>query len=323
MEVGVLAMAIHVFYGTDAYRKERAFKALRQKLVNTDLGGLTHHVLEKPRLSQVLETLNTSFFALGGLPVVELHHWEGLYDPSEEDKRLIPELMDTLALQSEQKDILFMTPKLDVRLKLGKWLKSHAQCYVYDVPPFYKPEEAVHLLLEECKHLGIALTMEAATLLVEHVGHDLRPLVNECEKLHAFTNAQRIDVHHVTRFSVLDAQTFSLVDAWLQQRLTHRSIHDLNALLVREAPVKFLALLLSRVEYYYRLKQGLAVGQSLDALSQAEGKKTYPVQKDLQKMRGLTLERLSQLKHLLLKTERALKSGTQQPVLALEQLFLG
>jgi DNA polymerase III delta subunit len=92
---------------------------------------------------------------------------------------------------------------------------------------------------------------------------------------------------------------------------------------VREAPVKFLALLLSRVEYYYRLKQGLAVGQSLDALSQAEGKKTYPVQKDLQKMRGLTLERLSQLKHLLLKTERALKSGTQQPVLALEQLFLG
>ena len=325
MEIGVLVMAIHVFYGTDEYRKERAVKALRQQLVNLDLGGLTHQVLENPTFSQLLETLSTSFFALGGLPVVEVHHWQGLYDLKEDDKGRVPELIETLEMQAEQKDIIFVSPKLDVRMKLGKWLKAQKGIHLnlFETPAFWDPEKAVQFLMEECQYLGIRLSRNAAFLLVEFMGNDLRPLVNECEKLHAFTNAQMIEEHHVRSFSVLDDQTFSLVDAWLQQRLTHRSIHDLNALLVTDAPIKFLALLSSRVNYYYRLKRGLAMGQSLDEIAQAEGKKTFPIQKDLEKMRGLSLKQLTHLKRRLLEVEFSLKTGGgENPVLHLEQLML-
>jgi DNA polymerase-3 subunit delta len=178
------------------------------------------------------------------------------------------------------------------------------------------------LLIEECQHLDIRLSRQAALLLVEFMGNDLRTLINECEKLHAFTMAHVIEVHHVRSVSVLDAQTFSVVDAWLQRRLTHRSMHDLNALLVHDAPIKFLALLSSRVNYYYRLKRGLAVGQSIETLAQSEGKKTFPVQKDLEKVRGLTLNHLEVLKRRLLEVEFRLKRGEDNPVLLLEQFML-
>ncbi|MCE2930388.1 MAG: hypothetical protein LW809_03235 [Vampirovibrionales bacterium] len=324
MEIGVLSMAIHVFYGTDEYRKERAFRALRKQVVNSELGALTHHVLDDPSFSQLLETLNTSFFALGGLPVVEVHHWQGLYDLKEDDKARVPELIEALEAQAEQKDIIFLSTKLDVRMKLGKWIKSHkaSQLHVFDTPAFWDAEKAVHLLMEECQLLEIRLSRDAAFLLVEFMGNDLRPLINECEKLHAFTNAQVIEAHHVRSFSVLDAQTFSVVDAWLQKRLTHRSMHDLNALLVNDAPIKFLALLSSRVNYYYRIKRGLAVGQSLDEIAQVEGKKVFPIQKDLEKVRGLSLANLEVLKRRLLEVEFRLKSGEDNPALVLEQLML-
>ncbi len=324
MEIGVLSMAIHVFYGSDEYRKERAFRALRKQVVNTDLGALTHHVLEDPSMTQLLETLNTSYFALGGLPVVEIRHWQGLYDLKEDDKARVPELMEALDAQADQKELVFLSNKLDVRTKLGKWLKTHpkSELHGFEPPPFWEVESAVGLLIEECQHLDIRLSRQAALLLVEFMGNDLRTLINECEKLHAFTLAQVIEVHHVRSFSVLDAQTFSVVDAWLQRRLTHRSMHDLNALLVHDAPIKFLALLSSRVNYYYRLKRGLAVGQSIETLAQSEGKKTFPVQKDLDKVRGLTLNHLEVLKRRLLEVEFRLKRGEDNPVLLLEQFML-
>ncbi len=317
-------MTLYVLYGADEYRKERHLKALRKDLVSAEFGALMHQVLESPTLSQVSETINTSFFALGGLPVVEIHEFSLLHKSSEEDKKSLPSLIESIEAHASQKHLIFVSTKFDRKLKLPKWLStfSEGQCLHFEVLPFYKQDEIVQLLMEECQLLGIRIQKAAALRLVEFLGSELRPLINECEKLHAFVNAQVIELPHVESFSVLDAKAFDIVDAWLQEQLTPRSVHDLNALLITENPLRFMALLLNRVEYFYRLKLGLAKGLSVDAIAQQEGKKSYPVQKDLQKMRPISLERLAQRKRQLLYTEYQVKSGHySQPKLALEELL--
>jgi len=318
-------MTLYVLHGADEYRKERQLKALRKELVNAEYGAFMHQILESPSLGKVLETINTSFFALGGLPVVEIHEFSLLHKSSEEDKKNLPPLIESIEAQASQKHLIFVSTKLDRKLKLPKWLSNfpEGQCLHFEVLPFYKQDETAQLLIQECQMLGIRIQMPAALRLVEFLGSDLRPLINECEKLHAFVNAEVIQVHHVEAFSVLDAKAFDIVDAWLQEQLTHRSVHDLNALLITENPLRFMALLLNRVEYFYRLKLGLAKGLSIDAIAQQEGKKSYPVQKDLQKMRAISLERLAERKRQLLYTEYQVKSGHySQPKLALEELLL-
>lgn len=317
-------MTLYVLHGADEYRKERHLKALRKDLVSAEFGALMHQVLESPTLSQVSETINTSFFALGGLPVVEIHEFSLLHKSSEEDKKSLPSLIESIEAHASQKHLIFVSTKFDRKLKLPKWLStfSEGQCLHFEVLPFYKQDEIAQLLMEECQLLGIRIQKAAALRLVEFLGSELRPLINECEKLHAFVNAQVIELPHVESFSVLDAKAFDIVDAWLQEQLTPRSVHDLNALLITENPLRFMALLLNRVEYFYRLKLGLAKGLSVDAIAQQEGKKSYPVQKDLQKMRPISLERLAQRKRQLLHTEYQVKSGHySQPKLALEELL--
>ena len=318
-------MAIHVLYGPEEYRRQRALTKLREASVSEALGALGQHHLDQPGIQALCEQLQTATLALGGLPYYEITHFSPLMkSPGAEKAKAIEALIEVLAMQATQKTIVFVSEGFDRKLKLPKWLSKAEAVHVqsFDIPPFWKGNEAAQSLQQEAQTLGIRLDFPAATLLCEHLGHALRPLITECERLHAYTRGQTVTRDIIQRLSVLDDDAFTLIDHWLQGRLSPKALAKLPELFRRTHPLQFLALLQRQVAYHHRIKSAQTVGHSIEETAKREGKKPYPVQKDLEKLRHVPLSRLTQRRQDILTQEHAIKRGDIEATQAIDLLLM-
>jgi len=294
-------MAITILYGQDDYRRNRTLKQLRDASITPELGALGYHFFDKPSLSELTETLQATTFALGGLPFYEIHNFAYLAKAGfKEQEKVIAFLLTVLETQATQKTIIFVADTMDRKYKIPKWLAKNGDAQNFEVLPFWKGQEVAQLLQHEVSQLGIHISHQAAFLLAEHLGHALRPLVSECEKLHAYTKGEQITEEHVHLLTLLDEGTFPLIEAWLENRVSPQIIPQLHQLFVTTHPLQFLSLAQRQLSYHHRLKLGLRQGWSIDDLAKSEGKKSYPVQLDLQKIRHITLDMIESRKRSVL-----------------------
>jgi DNA polymerase III subunit delta len=315
-------MPITILYGQDDYRRNRALKQLRDASITPELGTLGYHLLEKPSLSELTEALQATTFALGGLPFYEVQHFELLGKAASKDKdKALAFLMEVLETQADQKIIVFVSDSFDRKYKLPKWLNKHGDAQNFEVMPFWKGQEVAQLLQHEVGQLGIQITHQAAFLLADHLGHALRPLVSECEKLHAYTHGEQITEAHVHLLTLLDEGAFPIIEAWLQGRVSPQIVHQLKQLFTTTHPLQFLSLLQRQLAYHHRLKLGLSQGWSIDDIAKSEGKKSYPVQKDLQGIRQITLETIESRMIKVLQAEFDIKRGRREATQAIEGLM--
>jgi DNA polymerase III delta subunit len=144
----------------------------------------------------------------------------------------------------------------------------------------------------------------------------------ECETLALYANGEHITVAHLEQVLTLNSRMFPLMDAWLQGRVTPTFLQDIRALFTHTHPLQFLTALSTRLNYHYRIKRGLALGQTLEEIARQEGKKTYPVQKDSQLLRGVSPQQLARKRLALQYCDLAIKTGSKPAQDAVELLFL-
>jgi DNA polymerase III delta subunit len=317
-------MSLHLVYGSDEYRRTKTLAHLRETYLIGDFTALNHHILKAPTLNQLLEAVTTASFSLMGQPVIEVHHFYALHE-AESNKARLEQLLEALSEGAETRHILFVSEKADKKLKFTKELMKHPQCHVdeFKVPVFWDADTAYQLLQQECHALAVAIAPEALRLLIEHLGHELAVLVPECQKLFLYTKGRMVTVADVRQVSQLNQDNFHLIEQWLNSKVEATVFQDLKALLSHTAPLPFIALMTTMLNYHYRIKRGLALGLSFDEIARQEGKKTYPLQKDAGKLRHATLHSLEEKRIQLMKAETAIKSGREIDVHVLESLLVG
>lgn len=162
-------------------------RALRARVVSPAMAALSYRKLEKPSLTETLEAVGAPSLCLGGDSLLEIRHFaplEKALDPdADADKAQLDALMTLLGNLAPSRHILFVSPKIDRKVKFAKWLTSQADCDAQEFKSFafWEVDKAISTLLRVMRDREIALSSEAARLLVEQLGVSLQPLINEAE----------------------------------------------------------------------------------------------------------------------------------------------
>lgn len=316
-----------VLYGDDDFRMEQALHQLRDELIDPNFGALNHKIIRNPSIAECIEACAGIALGFGAKSIVEIHNPQFLEkavkDPTDE-KQLI-QLQDTInAVDTTQKLCIWIAPKLDSRIKMGKWLlgqKRSIQAIKLERIKYYNTQEAISTLLQLAKSQSIAIEQSAATFLVENWGTDLRLLNNELQKLAIFALDKPITVEMAKALSAHNDNIFLMVDDWLLQQNMSQNIQTLKEVLLTEHPQAIIARTQSYLSnifkslYYFH--QGLRPQQIAEKTSQS----AFVIEKHIQKFRSVQPQRLKLAKAKLLELDTQPKFGQLDAHLGLETLL--
>lgn len=205
---------------------------------------------------------------------------------------------------------------------LIKAAKTHGKAHEF---PKLKAPQAERWVIERAPTFDATITPDAARLLVERVGEELRPLRNELEKLAiSVGRGGQIGVEQVRALTPLiaPASVFELTDA-LARRDQRRALALLHELLADGvAPLAIVGMTASQTRALLQVKALSSRGMSAFQIAQTAGLAPYQVEKALRVVGRFTVEQLEAAHRALLGVDVTLKSTAMPPDLLLDLLTL-
>ncbi len=320
-------MAISLYYGDEEYLLKQEVKRLREAVINPQMGSLGHKVLENPSVGQVLEVVGAVCFNLGGKTLIELHEFPflGKTASASADEKQLAELMALLEQHDAAKHILFVSTKINRSIKFAKWLTSHKTLGVdlkeFKTLAFWQADEAIQRVMQECRRRGIQMEPKAASLLVEHQGVSMQPLMTEIEKLSVYAAGRGVTAADVMTLSNHNENTFQMLADWLNNRNRAEVFQTLDELLLRQHPVQLFALTQSWLGNLFQLRYWRERGMSEAQMAELTKKHPYKIKKDLQEFGRVPFQRLDSLRTKALDLEWKAKTGGLDGKLAFEILM--
>jgi DNA polymerase-3 subunit delta len=187
-----------------------------------------------------------------------------------------------------------------------------------------KQQELAGWIRQRTREKGGEIDHQAANLLAQLVGRDLRMLDQEIEKLLLYADGRPVASDDVKTLvsRVRETSIFDLVDSAGRResdaalRLLHRLLDD------GEAPLYLLAMLARQIRILIQVSElrdrGLTQKQITDRL------KLHPfvVQKGLAQSRNFSMTQLEAAHRLLVETDWSIKTGKMENVMALDLLVV-
>ena len=198
----------------------------------------------------------------------------------------------------------------------------------YGTARAYTPPKGAALedwLAKRAKANGATLSREAARLLVESLGADLRPLALEVDKLATYAGQDgQITVETVRALTPVARQgyIFDLTDA-LARRDRARALTLLHELLAQgESPLGIVAITATQTRAMLKVKSLGERGMRPFQIAQQTGLNPFVVEKSLPLARKFTFEELEATHRRLLDVDLALKRSRMTPEMALDLLVM-
>jgi DNA polymerase-3 subunit delta len=180
-------------------------------------------------------------------------------------------------------------------------------------------------LAKRAASAGATLAPEAARLLVESSGEDLRALAHEIDKLSTYVGqGGRVRLEDVRALTPVarQARVFDLTDA-LVRRDCRRALALLHELLAQgESPLGIVALTAFQTRALLQVKTLTERGLRAPQIAQQAGLAPYVVEKSLPLARQLSFAQVEVAHRHLFEIDTALKRSRMTPEMALDLLVL-
>jgi DNA polymerase-3 subunit delta len=178
---------------------------------------------------------------------------------------------------------------------------------------------------KRAKGLGVTIQPEAATMLANFIGNELRLLANELDKLATYVGERAVitpdDVHKLSA-QVQEARIFDLTDA-LAQRNHKQALDILHDLLADgEAPLKLISTITSQVRSLLLVKELSQRGMRMAQIASTLGLAPFVAEKALRQVGKFSFSQLEDAYRQLLATDAALKRSRMTPEMALDLLIV-
>ncbi|MCL4458564.1 MAG: DNA polymerase III subunit delta [Chloroflexi bacterium] len=191
----------------------------------------------------------------------------------------------------------------------------------------FKPlseEELYRWITERVSYKGGRISALAVQQLAIFVGHDLRLLANEIDKLIAYAGMNEIGEDDVLLLSS-DARrvsVFKMVDA-LGQRDRKTSLRVLHELLAHgEAPAYLLVMITRQFRLLIQVKELVQAGISVDDIGKRLHLTSFINKKLIDQARKFTMPQLERIYQRLVEVDTFLKRGRLEPTTALDLLIV-
>src|SRR5579863_5067115 len=173
--------------------------------------------------------------------------------------------------------------------------------------------------------MGVKITSEAASLLANFSGSQLRLLANELDKLATYVGERAvIDLEDVRALSAQaqEARIFDLTDA-LAQRKREQALDLLHDLLADgEPPLKLINTITSQVRSLLLVKELANDGLRIQQIVTATGMAPFVAEKALRQVGKFQTAQLEGAYRQLLAADAALKRSRMTPEMALDLLVV-
>ncbi len=310
---------LYLYYGADELARTEAVREAKAA-IPVDLVDLNVTMLDGRKLK--LDALATACEAFPFLTDRRLVIVEdalkglkagGVRDAVKDYLPRVPETTDVIFVEREE---------IDKRSALFTYLKKAATVREF------LPREGMDLqrwLHDRAKHLGIKLVPEAATLLIEYVGNDGRALLNELQKLAAYTGEQGLIGVEAVRLLVADSgesSVFAFVDALAARQLAAALGLLAELLADGEAPLKLLFMIGRQIRLLLQVKELMEQRMRPEAIASELKQSPFVVRKAVDQAQRFTGSALVQLHDRLLQLDHWLKTGRIEGETALELLVV-
>ncbi|MFL5666851.1 MAG: DNA polymerase III subunit delta [Ktedonobacteraceae bacterium] len=180
-------------------------------------------------------------------------------------------------------------------------------------------------ITRRAKGRGVTIAPEAAALLADFIGNQLRLLANELDKLATYVgDGKTITVEDVRMLSaqVQEARIFDLTDA-MAQRNPKRALDILHDLLADgEPPLKLISTITTQVRSLLLVKELSQQGKRSSEIASTIGIAPFVADKALRQVGKFTPMQLENAYRRLLATDAALKRSRMTPEMALDLLVV-
>ena len=180
-------------------------------------------------------------------------------------------------------------------------------------------------ITKRAKSIGVSISPDAAALLANFIGNQLRLLANELDKLATYAgNGAIIHVDDVRKLSaqVQEARIFDLTDA-LAQRNRKQALDILHDLLADgEPPLKLISTITTQVRSLVLVKELSQKGMRAGQIASTIGMAPFVADKALRQVGKFTPAQLEGAYRQLLATDAALKRSRMAPEMALDLLVV-
>jgi DNA polymerase-3 subunit delta len=218
--------------------------------------------------------------------------------------------------------VVLVDEVLDANNTLLKAAQAHGQIILSMLP---KGAGLESWISKRAKSIGVAISPEAASLLANYIGSQLRLLANELEKLATYVGERKtITADDVRKLSaqVQEARIFDLTDA-LAQRNRKQALDLLHELLVDgEPPLRLISTITSQIRTLLLAKELSQKGMRAAQIASTIGVAPFVAEKALRQVGKFSMAQLEQAYRQLLATDAALKRSRMTPEMALDLLVV-
>jgi DNA polymerase III subunit delta len=300
-------MPIYYFYGEEDFLLDEALDKFKQKIADRalNLENLDGAALTLTRLTDSLLTSPL----LGGDKLVIVKDFE--LDTKEQDG-----LIACLRTVPPELTVVFTAAALDRRSKLFKFLDEHGEVVEFKTFAPWELDGLLNWIKGRAQKQGKSISSEAARLLQEIAGSDLRLLAGEIDKLVTFIGGREaIAESDVLALAAAgEASAFALTDA-LRAKDLKRSLALFQALLKNKEEVfPLLALLASQYRTMLQVKSLAGRETDFNRIARLIGGSPYYVKKCSADLGRFTLAELRSALPRLLEAGNQLKTGANQAV---------
>ncbi|MCM1265198.1 MAG: DNA polymerase III subunit delta [Candidatus Gastranaerophilales bacterium] len=318
-------MAVYFFYGDEDYLIDLELQKFRSKL-DANFSAMNYAVHEKLSFPDLVSVLRTQPMMFGKMMIV-INCFE-LLSASLDDKQ-INEISSALENNPDMLDIFFVAKypkedkkkKPDSRRKIFKLLSKFNKQEFPSIPT-YKTAELISWINKMGKEKGVTVQNDAANLIIENVGNDLRQYNIELDKLQllAYPN-KTITKEMVNEVCISNQDLFNLTD-YIMAGEKGRALLEMRKLLDKKHPMEILAPIQTLLKKWIFLKLN-SKNMSCAELGQQTGQHEFVVKKTLEKLKNIKPRELVNLRKNLTEAEYKIKTGQAfSPVEELENAII-
>ena len=324
---------LYILYGEDDFSRDEALTEIKEGLGDPSALATNTSVLDGRdiTLDQLAATCDTVPF-LGPARLVIVRGLLGLFEPADKGKRPPkpkdtgwPSLKDYVGRMPDTTVLVL----LDANLKKGNpLLKALAPAAILREFPALKGTNLTDWIHLRAKKRGGALSPQAARMLAELAGSNLRILSNEIDKLCLYALGRTVETDDMAALvsSAREPSVFAMVDAILEGRTTTatRLLHSLQD--EGAAPPYLLFMITRQFRLVIQARDLLQKRSKASEIGAALGIRGYALEKTIDQAKTHTMRRLEEVYERLLDTDVSIKTGRyrgSRGELALELLVSG
>ena len=319
-------MPVYLYWGEEEFNIENAVQDLRNKVIDPNWALLSHKVLNEPELPELVDTLQTLPMAFGNLLIeikTTILFLRGGKKASSSDKLMV-KLIDTLENLNDNIYVLFVCQiprdtgkKIDSALKLTKTIQKIGKIEEFNAFKFYQEKELLSWISQRASAKEVKITQDAALILLQNTGSELRRLDSELEKLKLSINPKKtIGKEDVLALCATHENIFLLADSWLQGNKS-KAILELHKLFEKDHPLKIIATLQTIVRRWLKIKIESKTKNSFE-ISKTINLHKFVIEQDIKKLQSNSVEKLIELRNKLTQAEYKIKTGELEAEMSLE-----